>query len=274
MLPSTIQVEKDQRHPCFFAKAKGRYGRIHLPVAKSCNIQCAYCRMDYDCAHENRPGVSSGVISPEAALERLNETLKAMPHICVAGIAGPGDAFCHPELTLKTLRLVKKQFPDISFCISSNGLNVRPFVKELYDLGARFITITVNAIDSKISAQMVKKVTLKDKTYKGAAGAQILIDNQMETIEALKKTGFTVKVNTVVVPGINDEHCLFIAKRIGKMGVDLMNLLPLIPLKKTDMAHISAPTPEQIRQLRRAAARYVPQMHHCKRCRADAAGCL
>ncbi len=27
------------RHPCFNVKAKGQFGRVHLPVAPKCNIQ-------------------------------------------------------------------------------------------------------------------------------------------------------------------------------------------------------------------------------------------
>jgi hypothetical protein len=29
--------------PCFSEEAQGRPGRIHLPVAMVCNIQCRYC---------------------------------------------------------------------------------------------------------------------------------------------------------------------------------------------------------------------------------------
>lgn len=52
-------------HPCFQESCHGKYGRIHLPVAPACNIQCAYCDRRYDCANESRPGVTSEVISPE-----------------------------------------------------------------------------------------------------------------------------------------------------------------------------------------------------------------
>ncbi len=274
MLMPLNPAGQDRHHPCFFARDKGKFGRIHLPVARSCNIQCAYCRRDYDCAHENRPGVSHGVISPEAALDRLTRTLEAHPHICVAGIAGPGDAFCHPESTLKTFELIRQRFPKISFCVSSNGLNLAPHVQALRDLGVGFTTVTVNALDPEIGEQMVNAVRLGNRVYTGQAASRVLIERQMDAVEALKAQGITVKVNTVVVPGINDGHCLFVAKRMGAMGVDLMNLLPLIPVSGTDMAHRREPSSELILRLRKAAGVYIPQMHHCRRCRADAVGCL
>src|SRR5512145_3171390 len=106
-------------HPCFFSEAKGAYGRIHLPVASGCNIQCAYCRRDYDCVHENRPGVTKGVIAPEEALTRLERALDEMPFLSVAGIAGPGDAFHDPESTLKTFELIRRKSLKIALCVST-----------------------------------------------------------------------------------------------------------------------------------------------------------
>lgn len=269
-----IETPIQERHPCFFAESRGKYGRIHLPVAPSCNIECLYCRRDYDCANENRPGVTSDVLTPQGGLERFRRVLAEMPNICVAGIAGPGDAFCHPEATLETFALIRKQFPGISFCVSSNGLNIKPFVRDLHELGVRFVTITVNAIDPGIGSLLVRRASLNGKKYTGKAASSLLIEQQMSAIEGLKSLGFTVKVNTVVVPGINDDHCPFIAKNMASLGVDLMNLLPLIPVEGTALSHVSAPSDRQVKQLRKVAGGYLPQMHHCKRCRSDAVGCL
>lgn len=120
MITSTIE----RNHPCLFEESSGRFGRIHLPIAPSCNIQCAYCRRDHDCLHENRPGVTNGVICSEAALDRLERAFKKILNISVAGIAGPGDAFCEPELTLQTFELIRKKNLKIAHCVSSNGLKI------------------------------------------------------------------------------------------------------------------------------------------------------
>ena len=72
-------------HPCLSAQAHFRYGRIHLPVAPRCNIRCGYCDRRYDCANESRPGVTSEVISPEAALDRVERALRLDSRLRVAG---------------------------------------------------------------------------------------------------------------------------------------------------------------------------------------------
>lgn len=46
-------------------------GRVHLPVAPECNIQCNFCNRLYDCANENRPGVTRRTFGPAEALADL-----------------------------------------------------------------------------------------------------------------------------------------------------------------------------------------------------------
>ena len=261
-------------HPCFYSEAKNRYGRIHLPVAPDCNIQCAYCRRDYDCIHENRPGVTKEINSPEQALEKFEQTLDKMPYISVAGIAGPGDAFACPELTLKTFELIRKTNSQISLCVSTNGLNLRDYISDLADLNVRYVTITVNSIDPAISATVCKWVDRDRRRIYGMEAAAELIRRQLEAIELLKSRNFTVKINSVVIPKVNEYHIAFLAKKMGSMSVDLMNLIPIIPVKGTDMENIRPPDNATLCKLRKTAGAFVPQMHHCTRCRSDAVGML
>jgi nitrogen fixation protein NifB len=273
-MSSAITQTFHKTHPCFYAGAKGKYGRLHLPVAPTCNIQCAYCRRDHDCPNENRPGVTLGVISPEEASERLEKALEEMPHISVAAIAGPGDAFCDPERTLKTFELIRRKNPDIALCVSTNGLNVCDSIQHLCDLNVDYVTITVNAIDPVIAARLHPWITVDRKIIGGMEAAQALISRQLEAICRLKDAGIIVKVNSVVIPGINEFHLPFLAKKLGGLNVDLMNFLPLIPLAGTDMADVAPPSEDKMRRLRQRANPHVRQMHHCTRCRSDAVGLL
>lgn len=36
-----------QNHPCYNKAASANWGRLHLPVAPNCNIQCNYCNRKY-----------------------------------------------------------------------------------------------------------------------------------------------------------------------------------------------------------------------------------
>lgn len=166
-----------------------------------------------------------------------------MPNISVAGIAGPGDAFRAPDITMRTFEIIRRKHNDISLCVSSNGLNIKDFIPGLRDLKVGFVTITVNAIDAGIGARLYKEVRQDGETLRGRVAAQTLITRQLEAITLLKAGNFTVKVNSVVITGVNDAHMVFLARKMAELGVDLMNLLPLIPVKGTDMENVKPPGP-------------------------------
>jgi nitrogen fixation protein NifB len=93
-------------HPCFNPGACKSFGRVHLPVAPRCNIQCKFCNRKFDCVNETRPGVTSAVLSPGQAMVYMEEVFAQKGNISVVGIAGPGDPFANPEVTLETLSRV------------------------------------------------------------------------------------------------------------------------------------------------------------------------
>ena len=78
------------RHPCYNRDAHREFARMHVPVAPRCNIQCNYCNRKYDCCNESRPGVTSEVLSPEQAADKVAYVRERIPNLSVVGIAGPG----------------------------------------------------------------------------------------------------------------------------------------------------------------------------------------
>lgn len=263
-----------KRHPCFNAEAKGSYGRVHLPVAPKCNIQCNYCNRKYDCVNESRPGVTSTILSPDQALVYMGKVLEKEPRISVAGIAGPGDPFANAEATLETMRLIRKNHPDTLLCLSSNGMQVAPHVPELAEIGVSHVTITVNAVDPEISQHIYAWVRDGNIIYRGIQGAELLLARQIEAIKLLKMHDITVKINTIVIPGINDHHIEAVAAAMKALGVDLLNCMAMFPNAGTAFEDIGEPSKEEMEQLRNTAERHLPQMRHCTRCRADAVGLL
>ena len=139
-----------------------------------------------------------------------------------------------------------------------------------YDVGN--ITVTLNAVDPEIGAKIYQFVNYEGKRYTGIEAAKILLSQQLKGIEEAVKRHMIVKVNTVYIPGINDKHIPEIAKKVGEMGVYTFNVIPLIAQYK--FADITPPTTEMKRQMQDECAKYLKQMRHCKRCRADAIGKL
>jgi nitrogen fixation protein NifB len=262
------------RHPCFNADVKGKFGRVHLPVAPKCNIKCNYCNRKYDCVNESRPGVTSAVLSPAQAVRYIEEVLSREPRISVAGIAGPGDPLANPDETLETLRLIRSKFPDLILCLATNGFSLAPYVDALADLKVSHITVTVNAIDPAIAEKIYAWARDGKVIYRGRKAAELLIERQLEAIEALKSRGIIVKVNTIIIPGVNDGHVAEVARKMAELGVDMLNCMAMYPNDDTPFADIPEPGADMMAALRTEAEKHLPQMRHCTRCRADAVGLL
>jgi nitrogen fixation protein NifB len=261
-------------HPCFNPGAKEKYGRVHLPVAPKCNVQCLFCNRKYDCVNESRPGVTSSLLSPAQALHYVERLLDTGRPIAVAGIAGPGDPFANPQETMQTMRLLREKLPELMLCVSSNGLAVAPYIPELAEIGVSHVTLTISALDPDIGAQIYGWVRDGGRVYRGTEGAALMIRRQSEAVRLLKERDIIVKVNSILIPGVNDHHMTAIAMRCRELGVDLHNIIPLCPVAGTPFADLEEQSGKAVSELREACGQYVTQMTHCQRCRADACGLL
>lgn len=263
-----------EKHPCFNEGAKHKYGRLHIPVAPKCNVQCNFCNRKYDCANESRPGVTSSILSPQQALRYVDRIMEKNANISVVGIAGPGDAFANAEETLESMRLIREKYPDMLLCLATNGLELLEHVDKVAKIGVSHVTITVNAVDPKIGAQIYSWVRYKKRMFRREEGAKILWERQLAAMKKLKEKNVVLKVNSVVIPGVNDHHILDIAKTVSELGADIFNAIPIIPAADTPFEKIQKPSGELMNLIQKDSGEYLPQMTHCKRCRADAVGLL
>lgn len=260
-------------HPCYNEKACKKFARMHLPVAPACNIQCNYCNRKYDCTNESRPGVTSEVLTPEGAVAKIRHVRERIPYLSVIGIAGPGDPLAN-ENTFRTLELVGKAFPDMTLCLSTNGLNLPKNVERLKRLGVKFVTITINAVDPEVAARMYQFVVWEGKVLRGVDAGRRLIENQLEGLRLAAEAGMLVKVNTVMVPEVNSHHIPEVARKVKELGAYIVNILPMIPVPGTAFAQMRAPTPRERKELQDVCEPKIKQMRHCRQCRADAVGLL
>lgn len=257
-----------EQHPCFSERAHLRFGRVHLPIAPLCNIACGFCGRGID-KTEKRPGAYSEVLTPTTALDRVRTIVKKYDYITTIGIAGPGDPLANVE-TFETLKLVKEEFPSLMRCICTNGLVLPESIKLLKDVNLTALTVTVNAINSEISSQIIDHVWYKGEKIVGEKGSSILINNQLAGIQKAVEAGITTKVNTVLIPDINSSHVVDIAKCCSELGVTIMNIMPLIFYHKFKMKKV--PSWELLANARAKCERYIKQFKSCVQCRADACG--
>ncbi|QZZ18658.1 nitrogenase cofactor biosynthesis protein NifB [Leptothermofonsia sichuanensis E412] len=272
-------LDRISKHPCYSEEAHHHYARMHVAVAPACNIQCNYCNRKYDCANESRPGVVSELLTPEEAAHKVLVIAGKIPQMTVLGIAGPGDPLANPEKTFRTFELIADKAPDIKLCLSTNGLMLPDYVDRIKALNVDHVTITINMVDPEIGTKIYPWVHYRRKRYKGLEAARILHERQMEGLQALWEADILCKVNSVMIPGINDEHLVEVDQVIRENGAFLHNIMPLISAPEHGthfgLTGQRGPTPKELKALQDACAdSNMKMMRHCRQCRADAVGLL
>ncbi len=266
-------VQKTLSHPCFNAGASNN-ARIHLPVAPRCNIQCNYCYRKFDCMNESRPGVVSKILTPKEAVNRYLEYKDTLSNLTVVGIAGPGDALANFDEVRETIKRIRDIDEDITFCLSTNGLMLPLYASHLISLGVTHVTVTINTVDVETGAKIYGYITYLGKIYTGIKGATILLQNQLAGIRYLSSMGIVVKVNIVLLKGINENEIKDIVQTVGECGCNITNIMKHIPVKESIFGSLESVSMEEHNHIRKECENILPQMYHCKQCRADAVGTL
>ena len=270
--------EKVKNHPCYSEEAHHHYARMHVAVAPACNIQCNYCNRKYDCANESRPGVVSEKLTPEQAAKKVLAVASAIPQMTVLGIAGPGDPLANPAKTFKTFELISRTAPDIKLCLSTNGLTLPDHVDTIARYNVDHVTITINMVDPEVGQHIYPWIYYRNKRYTGLEAARILNERQLQGLEMLTERKILCKVNSVMIPGINDRHLVEVNRAVKSRGAFLHNIMPLISAPEHGTVFglngQRGPSAQELKGLQDACEGEMNMMRHCRQCRADAVGLL
>jgi nitrogen fixation protein NifB len=271
---SKLTVKDFHRHPCFNVEAKGKYGRVHLPVAPKCNIKCNFCDRKYDCVNESRPGVTSTLLSPQQAEIYMGKD----PGEGAADLGGrhrrprrplrqSGRDHGHPATDQKKL----SRYPALR-------LLQRHGHRPLYRGPGRDRGLPCNHHRLRGRSGHRRAYLLLGQRQQcrlpGTAGGGTAARTPDRRHPPAEGSGITVKVNCIVIPGINDQHVEAVAARMRELGADLLNCMAMFPNVNTPFAEIPQPDKKTMTAIRDTAEQYLPQMRHCTRCRADAVGLL
>jgi nitrogen fixation protein NifB len=218
------------------------------------------------------------LLTPEQAVKKTLAVAAAIPQMSVLGIAGPGDPLANPARTFSTFRGLAEKAPDIKLCVSTNGLALPEHIDELAEHNIEHVTITINCVDPDVGAKIYPWIFWKNRRIRGRAASEILIAQQQKGLEMLVARGILVKVNSVLIPGVNDEHLKEVSRIVKAKGAFLHNVMPLIAEAEHGTFYglmgQRSPTADELKALQDACEGEMNMMRHCRQCRADAVGLL
>ena len=245
-------------HPCY----------TELAVAPHCDLGCYYCErsVGIQACHRWGPGTAARVLSPAEAAARVEEVARH-GWLRVVAIAGPGEPLANPE-TFETLALVGAAHPDVLLCLSTNGLRLSQALPRLVALGLRALTVTINAVSPAVAERLYEWARVDGERLVGRAAAEALLAAQWGGLGEAAAAGLLVKVNSELVPGVNEDELPAVARRAAGLGAHRHNIMPLLPRGR--MADRPGPTREELARVQARAEVWLAQFRGCRQCRADA----
>jgi nitrogen fixation protein NifB len=142
--------------------------------------------------------------------------------------------------------------------------------EDVASVGVRALTVTVNAVDPSVLVRICSRVRVDGVDTPGEEGARSLIRAQLAGIKKMVGLGVTIKINTVLIPGVNDDVIEDIARTVSEAGASMINIIPLIP--QFEMESYAPPSADGLNKAQSIAAPYMSVFTHCRQCRADACG--
>lgn len=167
------------------------YKRVHdylrISLTDNCNLRCFYCMPEEDYVFTP----ASGLMQP-AEIETLSKIFvqEGVTKIRLTG----GEPLVRKDAAAIILSLSKLP---VNLTLTTNGTRLHEFVEVLSDAHVKSLNISLDTLQE----EKFRLITRRD-------GFKTVINN----IQLLVKNGFHVKVNVVVMKGLNDTEILdFIA---------------------------------------------------------------
>jgi len=158
---------------------------IRVSVTSRCNFRCLYCMPNTPFEWEPR----ENILSYEEMFEFLKLAIdEGVKKIRITG----GEPLLRKDLD-KFVNMLYSYKPSLDLALTTNGYYLPEYAEKLKEAGLKRVNISLDSLKPEIAAKIAQKDVL-EKVLKG--------------IDAAVKAGLKVKLNTVVMKGINDEEVL------------------------------------------------------------------
>ncbi len=216
------------------------------------------------------PGYAERLMTVEQAYKRVIYELNRRPQLQVVAVSGPGEPLYNRQ-TLQLFDRIRQADLDVHLCLSTNGVLLSQYAQRLSQLCIETVSVSVHACHVDTAAEVYEwAITEDNRTLRGSEMGEYILQSQLQGIEHATEAGLHVKVNTVLIPGINEREIATLARLVRERGASIQNLMPLRINEAVSTWH--APTTKELATARCTASAYIPQFHLCAGCRSDVVG--
>ena len=194
--------------------------RMHVAVAPACNIQCHYCNRKYDCSNESPPrrGLAK-LLTPDQAVKKVMAVAANIPQMTVLGIAGPGDPLANPERTFETFRQLLAEGARTSSCACPpTAWRCRTRWTSCASTTSTTSPSPSTGGPGRGRQDLPLDLLEQQAPDQGPRGRRDPHRAAAEGPGDADRRGILVKVNSVMIPGVNDEHLMEVNRVVKAKG--------------------------------------------------------
>ena len=186
------------------------FGRVHkdfrISVTDRCNFRCQYCMPE-----EGLDWLKREELLTFEEITRLTKILVENYGINSVRLTGGEPTL---RANLSDLISMLSELP-IEIALTTNGINMKKNAHIFHSAGLHRVNISIDSL----RAERFKEITLRDEMEKVITGIEASIDAGLSP----------VKINVVVMRGINDDEIIDFAKFGRELGV-IVRFIEFMPL--------------------------------------------
>lgn len=158
---------------------------LGISVTQRCNFRCLYCMPKIPFNHQPKENLLSFeelFLFVKVAIDEGIEKIR---------ITG-GEPLLRKDLSV-FIKMINDYKKDLDLAITTNGFLLKDFAKDLKDAGLKRLNISLDTLESKKAKILAQKDVL---------------DSVLAGIDEALSVGLKVKLNTVVLKGLNDDELI------------------------------------------------------------------
>ncbi|MBX0386532.1 GTP 3',8-cyclase MoaA [Campylobacter coli] len=157
---------------------------LRISVTQRCNFRCLYCmpKIPFNQPKENLLSFEELFLFVKVAIDEGIEKIR---------ITG-GEPLLRKDLSV-FIKMINDYKKDLDLAITTNGFLLKDFAKDLKDAGLKRLNISLDTLESKKAKILAQKDVL---------------DSVLAGIDEALSVGLKVKLNTVVLKGLNDDELI------------------------------------------------------------------
>jgi cyclic pyranopterin phosphate synthase len=180
---------------------------LRLSVTDLCNLRCVYCMAEQ--------GVNKLCHSDILSVEEIEEIVRAATACGISKVRVTGGEPLVRRGIIEICRRISALDHVRELCMTTNGTLLPQYAAQLKSAGVQRLNISIDTLDDRKYEKITRTGSLKDA---------------LDGLNAALEAGFeTIKINTVLMGGVNDEEIPELIKltRRSEIQIRFIELMPI-----------------------------------------------